>query len=59
VPQIHGRPNDVISGPPSAGAAGVVIVTRAPDIAFVLPLPGLTVTHDEFDQIMAYVNSTR
>ncbi|CAM0144691.1 unnamed protein product [Urochloa decumbens] len=51
------HPNDG-SGPLSAGAAGVVIVSRAPDIAFVLPLPGLTVTHDQFDHIMAYVNST-
>nr|XP_034580689.1 subtilisin-like protease SBT4.9 [Setaria viridis]TKW30939.1 hypothetical protein SEVIR_2G071900v2 [Setaria viridis] len=56
-PQNNGRPNDG-SGPFSAGAAGVVIVTRSPDVAFVLPLPGLTVTQDEFDQIMAYVNST-
>ncbi|RLN36221.1 cucumisin-like [Panicum miliaceum] len=52
-----GHPNDG-SGPLAAGAAGVVIVTRAPDVAFVLPLPGLTVTQDEFDRIMAYVNST-
>ncbi|PUZ68800.1 hypothetical protein GQ55_2G057600 [Panicum hallii var. hallii] len=52
-----GHPNDG-SGPLSAGAAAVVIVTRASDVAFVLPLPGLTVTRDQFDQIMAYVNST-
>ena len=50
-----GHPAD----PLSAGAAGAVILTRAPDVAFVLPLPGLTVTRDQFDQIMAYVNSTR
>jgi hypothetical protein len=42
-----------------AGAAGVVLVTRAPDVASTLPLPGLMVTQDKFDQIMAYVNSTR
>jgi len=53
-----GHPNDG-SGPLSAGAAGVVIVSRAPDTAFALALPGLTVTRDQFDQIMAYVNSTR
>jgi len=53
-----GRSNGV-SGPFLAGAAGVVLVTRAPDVAFTLPLPGLTVTQDKFDQIMAYVNSTR
>jgi hypothetical protein len=47
------------SGPLLAGAAGAVIVSDVPDVAFALPLPGLTVTRDEFDQIMAYVNSTR
>ncbi|XP_021309014.1 subtilisin-like protease SBT4.3 [Sorghum bicolor] len=46
------------SGPLLAGAAGVVIVSEAPDVAFTLPLPGLTVTQDQFDQIMVYVNST-
>ncbi|CAN6203288.1 unnamed protein product [Urochloa humidicola] len=57
-PQNNSRhPNDG-SGPLSAGAAGVVILARAHDVAFVLPLPGLTVTQDEFIQIMAYVNST-
>jgi len=50
-----GHPAD----PLSAGAAGAVILTRAPDTAFALALPGLTVTRDQFDQIMAYVNSTR
>ncbi|CAN6180705.1 unnamed protein product [Urochloa humidicola] len=44
--------------PLSAGAAGVIFATRQFDVAFVLPLPGLTVTRDEFNQIMAYVNST-
>lgn len=47
------------SGPLLAGAAGVVIVSRIPDVAFALPLPGLTVSQDQFDQTMAYVNSTR
>ncbi|XP_066391998.1 subtilisin-like protease SBT4.3 [Miscanthus floridulus] len=46
------------SGPLLAGAAGAIIVSDIPDVAFALPLPGLTVTQDEFDQIMAYVNST-
>ncbi|PWZ15518.1 Subtilisin-like protease SBT4.3 [Zea mays] len=46
------------SGPLLAGAAGVVIVSRIPDVAFALPLPGLTVSQDQFDQTMAYVNST-
>ncbi|XP_066392085.1 subtilisin-like protease SBT4.3 [Miscanthus floridulus] len=41
-----------------AGAAGVVLVTREPDVASTPPLPGLMVTQDKFDQIMAYVNST-
>ncbi|KAJ1288120.1 hypothetical protein BS78_02G065400 [Paspalum vaginatum] len=56
-PPQNGHPNDG-SGPLLAGAAGVVLVSRAPDIAFTLALPGLTVTQDQFDQIMAYVNST-
>jgi len=47
------------SGPLLAGAAGAIIVSDIPDVAFALPLPGLTVTQDEFDEIMAYVNSTR
>ncbi|KAL6647326.1 hypothetical protein ACP70R_014763 [Stipagrostis hirtigluma subsp. patula] len=42
-----------------AGAAGAVIVTYEADIAFSLPLPGLTVTEDQFDEILAYVNKTR
>ncbi|WVZ62256.1 hypothetical protein U9M48_012022 [Paspalum notatum var. saurae] len=57
-PPQHGAPNDG-SGPLLAGAAGVVLVSRAPDVAFTLaPLPALAVTQDQFDQIMAYVNST-
>ncbi|KAG0542018.1 hypothetical protein BDA96_02G066700 [Sorghum bicolor] len=35
--------------------AGVVFVTREPDIAFTLALPGITVTQDKFDQIMALI----
>ncbi|KAF8654851.1 hypothetical protein HU200_061430 [Digitaria exilis] len=46
------------NGPVLAGAAGIILVTRAPDVAFELPLPGLTVTQDKFDQIKVYVNST-
>ena len=42
-----------------AGAAGVVTVDSATDNAFALLVPGLTVSQDHFDQIMAYVNSTR
>ncbi|CAD6226386.1 unnamed protein product [Miscanthus lutarioriparius] len=56
-PLQKGRSNGV-SGPFLAGAAGVVLVTREPDVAVTLPLPGLKVTQDKFDQIMAYVNST-
>jgi hypothetical protein len=57
-PPQEGHLNDG-SGPLLAGAAGAILVTRAPDVAFTLPLPGLMVTQDNFDQIMAYVNSTR
>ncbi|CAD6220734.1 unnamed protein product [Miscanthus lutarioriparius] len=57
-PQKSGRLTSGATGALLAGAAGVVLVTRAPDVAFTLPLPGLTVTQDKFDQIMAYVNST-
>ncbi|XP_008653653.1 subtilisin-like protease SBT4.3 [Zea mays] len=56
-PPQEGHLNDG-SGPLLAGAAGAILVTRAPDVAFTLPLPGLMVTQDNFDQIMAYVNST-
>ncbi|CAN6171244.1 unnamed protein product [Urochloa humidicola] len=58
LPQNNSRSATDGSGPLLAGAAGVVILTRAPDVAFTLPLPGLTVTKEYFDQIMAYVNST-
>ncbi|CAN6171242.1 unnamed protein product [Urochloa humidicola] len=46
------------SGPLSAGAAGAVVVQDAPDVAFVMPLPGLAVTQDQFDEILAYVKNT-
>nr|CAB3452223.1 unnamed protein product [Digitaria exilis] len=46
------------NGPLLAGAAGIVLVTYSPDVAFEVPLPGLAVTRDVFDQIMVYVNTT-
>ncbi|XP_066395890.1 subtilisin-like protease SBT4.3 [Miscanthus floridulus] len=46
-------------GPLLAGAAGAVIVTAQPNIAFLLPLPALKITEDQFAEIMAYVNKTR
>ncbi|KAL6880068.1 hypothetical protein ACP4OV_011633 [Aristida adscensionis] len=51
-------PNDG-EGPFLAGAAGAVSVSYEADIAFSLPLPGLTVTQDHFTEILAYVNKTR
>nr|XP_034580687.1 subtilisin-like protease SBT4.3 [Setaria viridis] len=45
-------------GPYLAGAAGAVLVSDQPDVAFPLPLPGLMVPQDKFDEILAYVNST-
>ncbi|KAG0542011.1 hypothetical protein BDA96_02G066000 [Sorghum bicolor] len=47
------------TGPLAAGAAGAVIVSGAPDVAFLLPLPALTISTDQFTKIMAYVNKTR
>ena len=46
------------TGPLLAGAAGAVIVTAQPNIAFLLPLPALTISKDQFTEIMAYVNKT-
>jgi len=40
-----------------AGAAGAIAAGAAPDAAFIYPLPMLVVS--EFDEIMAYANSTR
>ncbi|CAN6197155.1 unnamed protein product [Urochloa humidicola] len=45
-------------GPHLAGAAGAVLVSDQPDVAFPLKLPGLVVSQDQFDEILAYVNST-
>ncbi|XP_025800523.1 subtilisin-like protease SBT4.3 [Panicum hallii] len=45
-------------GPKLAGAAGAVLVGDQPDVAFPLPLPALVVSQDQFDEILAYVNST-
>lgn len=42
-----------------AGAAGAVIVSYEPDVAFSLPLPAIMVTQDQFTGILAYVNRTR
>ncbi|WVZ62257.1 hypothetical protein U9M48_012023 [Paspalum notatum var. saurae] len=56
-PDQNGSPSNG-SGPLLAGAAGVVTVSDEPDDALTLPLPGLTVTQKEFDQIVAYFNST-
>ncbi|CAM0905590.1 unnamed protein product [Alopecurus aequalis] len=47
------------SGPVLVGAAGAVIVTYEPDVAWQLPLPSVMVTQDQFNGIMAYVNRTR
>ncbi|KAG2640583.1 hypothetical protein PVAP13_2KG347000 [Panicum virgatum] len=57
LPKNKTDPNDG-SGPLSAGAAGAVVLEEAPDAHFTMPLPGLAVTRDQFDEIMAYVNST-
>ncbi|PUZ68793.1 hypothetical protein GQ55_2G057200 [Panicum hallii var. hallii] len=47
------------TGPLRAGAAGTVIVNDEPDIAFVFPLPAVTIAQDQFTEILAYVNRTR
>ncbi|XP_037466795.1 subtilisin-like protease SBT4.9 [Triticum dicoccoides] len=47
------------SGPATVGAAGAVIVTDQPDVAFSLPLPAVMVSQHQFSRIMAYVNRTR
>jgi len=46
------------SGPFSHGAAGAVLAGEAPDAAFAQPLPALVVNEGQFDDIMAYFNST-
>ncbi|XP_044957348.1 subtilisin-like protease SBT4.3 [Hordeum vulgare subsp. vulgare] len=47
------------SGPVTVGAAGAVIVTDQPDVAFSMPLPAVMVSQAQFTRIMAYVNRTR
>ncbi|KAM3208079.1 hypothetical protein ACQJBY_063023 [Aegilops geniculata] len=47
------------SGPVTVGAAGAVIGTDQPDIAFSLPLPAVMVSQAQFTRIMAYFNRTR
>nr|CAB3452222.1 unnamed protein product [Digitaria exilis] len=46
------------SGPLAAGAAGAVVLEDAPDAHLTMPLPGLAVSRDQFDQILTYVNNT-
>ncbi|CAN6180709.1 unnamed protein product [Urochloa humidicola] len=46
------------SGPALAGAAGAVLAGMAPDVALTMPLPALVVSEGQFDEIMAYFNST-
>ncbi|CAL5078899.1 unnamed protein product [Urochloa decumbens] len=46
------------SGPALAGAAGAVLAGSAPDVALTMPLPALVVSEGQFDEIMAYFNST-
>jgi len=41
------------------GAAGAVIVGYNPDLAQTVILPALVVTQDQFDEILAYVKSSR
>jgi hypothetical protein len=47
------------SGPALVGAAGVVMVTYEPDVAWQVTLPGVMVAQDQFNGIMAYFNRTR
>jgi len=47
------------TGPLQAGAAGTVIANAEPDVAFVFPLPAVTIAEDQFTEILAYVNRTR
>ncbi|CAN6203286.1 unnamed protein product [Urochloa humidicola] len=46
------------TGPALAGAAGAVLAGSAPDVALTMPLPALVVSEGQFDEIMAYFNST-
>lgn len=50
---------DIGSGPFKAGAAGAVMVEQLPGVSLDVPLPALMVSQDLFDEILAYVNSTR
>lgn len=47
------------TGPFMAGAAGAVIVGYYPNLALTVILPALMVTQDQFDEILAYVKSSR
>ena len=42
-----------------AGAAGAVIVGYYPNLALNVILPALMVTQDQFDEILAYMKSSR
>ncbi|CAD6343421.1 unnamed protein product [Miscanthus lutarioriparius] len=50
--------NQYISWSALAGAAGAIAAGAAPDAAFIYPLPTLVVSENQFDEIMAYANST-
>ena len=47
------------TGPFKAGAAGAVIVGYYPNLALTVILPALMVTQDQFDEILAYMKSSR
>uniref|UniRef100_A0ACD5UQJ9 Uncharacterized protein n=1 Tax=Avena sativa TaxID=4498 RepID=A0ACD5UQJ9_AVESA len=47
------------TGPVRVGAAGAVMVTYEPDVAWQVSLPGVMVTQDQLNGILAYVNKTR
>ncbi|KAL6880067.1 hypothetical protein ACP4OV_011632 [Aristida adscensionis] len=42
----------------ASGAAGAVLASKEPDVAFTFPLPALMVDLDHFDEILAYANVT-
>ncbi|KAL6880065.1 hypothetical protein ACP4OV_011630 [Aristida adscensionis] len=46
------------TGPLLAGAAGAVIASRTVDVSWLVPLPALMVTHEQFNEILDYVKTT-
>jgi len=58
-PVEDGFRTNISAGPLLAGAAGVIAAGIAPDAAFIYPLPALVVSESQFDEILAYANSTR